>query len=192
MSDIGLFEYLWSKYGHNLVEKGLVKITVYDPVIPYAYRNPKLLCEGINTTRWWLYTKPGNSLTFDFLFPRYFNKIQVYNGGKYPWNDVNISYVLEFSKDNINYIVLYKETKSKRKERDVFYNFDEMIKYRYVRLREIDYGENELNGVSEEHGQYISWFEFYPAIFKEHTNEIIRQLCSIHIFIECFVNSSII
>lgn len=188
MNGVGLFEYLRSKYGPNLVNKGLVHITVYDPVNPSLYRNPKLLCEGINSTTWWLYTKPGNSITFDLSFPRYINKIQAYIGSGYPWGNVKLSYVLEFSKDNINYKTVYEEKKSQRKEQDVLFTFDEKIKYRYVRIRETDYGE----GASQRHGQYISWIDFYPAIFKENTNEIIRQFCSIHVFIECFINNSVI
>lgn len=186
MSDVGLFESLRAKHGPNLVAKGRVNIKLHDH-LPDIKRDTHLLCEGINKTFWWIYTKPGNYLTIDFLVPRLINKIQTHNEGDYLWAKYPPSYAIEFSNDDVNYKVMYEEKKSNRKEIDSFFTFTESVKYRYVRLRETDYASDYAR-----HGQYISWFEFFPGLFQGNTPEIKRQTYLIHVFIDCLINSSII
>ena len=77
----------------------------------------------------------------------------------YKWDFCQPSYALEFSNDNETFFPIYQERKSTRlndTNLETEYHFDTRGYFRYFRLRETDLGKD-----NPEHGQYISWLDFY-------------------------------
>lgn len=155
------------------MQMGLVGIKLDDMFPEKEIRNNSQLYQQNNSNKWWLYTKPNSSVTFDFKNEIAINRIQIHSskpGINYPWKQSKPSYALEFSHDNETYDTLFAENKSERISEtitDAYYLFNPEIKYRYARLRITNTSYNSFG-----HGMYISWFEFYTSSIKEITCKI--------------------
>lgn len=152
-----------SIYGDGLVSRGLVSITQSQWIDQYDINGLTKLCEKNDSNIWALLTNPGGYLLIDLKKQYPISGILFMSSTylAYPWSKHPPSYSLQFSNDNNVFQTLFEERKSTRinyENISTEISFNRTYKYRYFRIMMLDFSDN-----SKEHGQYISWLDFYTS-----------------------------
>lgn len=156
-----LFKEMIAKHGNGLSEHGYVDISQFQTDEHFNREGYRYLCEYNNSNIWYLYTIANTYLLIDLKTQYYITGMKIHGTTAYGyrWDVHPPSYALKFSNDKETFMTLFQEQKSKRitdATLETDYCFETNRRFRYFRLRETDFADGK-----GEHGQYISWLDFY-------------------------------